>query len=327
MQLITHQAINTLRRNARSVVRELGLLKDAYFDIGVTLAERHLLIELSESASPTMKEIAEKLLIDKSSASRLIARAEKKGYLKATIGENDRRERRLELTKKGKETLKSFEAIAFQQTEQALTTLQSDEVEKLYQGVSLYAKALQNSRLKDKSTPDLNIEPFEELETALNLIPFSLKYEVALYEIFRDEVESYGQLPYQDSSFEIFRTEFCQKQLYISRNEKDKVTGAFFIKANSKGRGDHIANAVYLVAKAHRGQGIGTKLVKASLHLAKKAGFKAIQYNMVLSENHGAVRLYKRLGFQIIGTIADAAQNQDETTQDAHIMYRNLGDL
>jgi DNA-binding MarR family transcriptional regulator len=62
-------AINELRRNARSMVRELGLLNDAYFEIGVTLAERHLLIELTGSQAPTMGEIAERLLLDKSTSS------------------------------------------------------------------------------------------------------------------------------------------------------------------------------------------------------------------------------------------------------------------
>ena len=47
MKDLSIEAINELRRNARSVVRELGLLNDAYFEIGVTLAERHLLIELT----------------------------------------------------------------------------------------------------------------------------------------------------------------------------------------------------------------------------------------------------------------------------------------
>ena len=60
-------------------MRELGLLNDAYFDIGVTLAERHLLIELNRSPPPTMGEIAERLLLDKSTVSRLISKAVKKG--------------------------------------------------------------------------------------------------------------------------------------------------------------------------------------------------------------------------------------------------------
>lgn len=64
MKHLSDQKINLLRKNARSVVRELGLLNDAYFEVGVTLAERHLLIELSSCQEPlTAGDIAERLLL------------------------------------------------------------------------------------------------------------------------------------------------------------------------------------------------------------------------------------------------------------------------
>ena len=82
MKHLSDQQINSLRQNARSVVRELGLLNDAYFEVGVTLAERHLLIELSSSQEPlTAGDIAERLLLDKSTVSRLVAKAVKKGFI------------------------------------------------------------------------------------------------------------------------------------------------------------------------------------------------------------------------------------------------------
>src|SRR5258706_10620862 len=101
MKHLSDQKINSLRQNARSLVRELGLLNDAYFEIGVTLAERHLLIELSSCICPTMGEIAERLLLDKSTASRLIAKAVKKGYIKCSSDEKDKRKRFLHLTELG----------------------------------------------------------------------------------------------------------------------------------------------------------------------------------------------------------------------------------
>jgi putative acetyltransferase len=149
---ISSEEINLLRRNARSVVRELGLLNDAYFDIGVTLAERHFLIELSTCLYPTVGEIAERLLLDKSTASRLIAKAVKKGYVNYSSSENDKRKRFLEFTEKGKETLNAFEPIAFNQTKEALLTLTTEEIEAVYRGIALYAKGLKNSRLRNKVT-------------------------------------------------------------------------------------------------------------------------------------------------------------------------------
>ena len=133
-------------------MRELGLLNDAYFEIGVTLAERHLLIELTSLERPTAGEIADRLLIDKSTASRLIAKAVKKGYVKCSSDESDKRKRFLQLTEIGKKTLNAFEPIAFNQTKEALLTLTAEEIEIVYQGVSLYARGLKNSRLGKHSS-------------------------------------------------------------------------------------------------------------------------------------------------------------------------------
>src|SRR5688572_21442517 len=106
MQLITkeltQEKIDLLRKHARSVVRELGLLNDAYFGIGVTLAERHLLIELNGCTRPSFGEIAERLLLDKSTASRVIAKAVKKGYVSYVVDEKDKRKRLLQFTELGK---------------------------------------------------------------------------------------------------------------------------------------------------------------------------------------------------------------------------------
>lgn len=49
-----------------------------------------------------------------------------------------------------------------------------------------------------------------------------------------------------------------------------------------------------------------------------------MQFNMVLSQNTGAVKLYERLGFEIVGTIPNAIRNSDGTFQDGHIMHRKL---
>lgn len=152
MKSLSSEEVNLLRHHARIVVRELGLLNDAYFDIGVTLAERHLLIELSSCLYPTVSEIAERLLLDKSTASRLISKAVKKGYVKCSSDDNDKRKRFLQLTDKGKKTLNAFEPIAFNQTKDALLTLTDEEIEIVYQGMALYAKGLKSSRMRNKVT-------------------------------------------------------------------------------------------------------------------------------------------------------------------------------
>lgn len=340
MENLSAKEINLLRHNARSVVRELGLLNDAYFEIGVTLAERHLLIELTTCSCPTMGEIAERLLLDKSTVSRLIAKAIKKGYVKCSSDEKDKRKRFLHLTELGKKTLNTFEPIAFNQTKEALQTLTAEETELVHQGVALYAKGLKNSRLQNRACAEQPVKmiPLEgELveihkqlaKRGLTLTPFSQEDESGLYEIFRDVVDSGSQFPYECSSVQEFYRQFFAptSEVYVCRSATE-VVGGFFVRSNFPGRSSHIANAAYMIKSFYRGQGIGTLLINASLEIAKAMGFQAMQFNMVLSQNGAATKLYQKLGFNIIGTIPEAIRNPDGSYQDGYVLHRKLkGDL
>ncbi len=340
MTYLSDQSINLLRQNARSIVRELGLLNDAYFEIGVTLAERHLLIELASSKEPlTAKDIAERLILDKSTVSRLVAKAIKKGFITCTTDQQDKRKRFLQFTELGKHTLSAFEPIAFNQTKNALQTLSFEEIEIACQGIALYAKGLKNSRLQHSTPTPLtksidNIDSAEGLQKKLLQLGYTVdtcssEDKKALFAIFKEVVDSGCKFPYENSSAEEFQTRFFAptSQIYVCRSIKGEVVGCFYLKSNYSGRSGHIANAAYMIKSSHRNLGIGTLLVKASLHIAKNLNFLAMQFNMVLSENTVAIKLYKKLGFEIIGTIPSAIQNTDGSFQDGYTMYRRIDNL
>lgn len=331
MKNLLSKEIDLLRQNARSIVRELGLLNDAYFDIGVTLAERHLLIELTSCSCPTLGEIAERLLLDKSTVSRLIAKSVKKGYVKCFGDEADKRKRFLSLTELGKKTLNAFEPIAFDQTKNALLTLTEEEISLVHQGIALYAKGLKNSRLQNKIVPlsknkeETLIMPKQILD-GFTLRPFNQKDEKSLHNIFQEIVDTGNQFPYACNSIQEFHRQFLnpQSSVYVCESTSQEVVGGFYIRSNFSGRSNHIANAAYMVKSNYRGQGIGTFLINASLEIAKNLGFEAMQFNMVLSQNIKAVKLYEKLGFDIIGTIPKAIRNSDGTYQDGYIFHRKL---
>ncbi len=341
MENLSNEKVDLLRQNARSLVRELGLLNDAYFEVGVTLAERHLLIELSSCVCPTMGEIAEKLLLDKSTASRLIARAIKKGYIKPTLDAKDKRKRFLHLTELGRKTLDTFEPIAFNQTKQALLTLSPEEMEQVHQGISLYAKGLKTSRLRHYSSKVINnptatalmSENLGKIYAQLSqkgflLTSYKQEDENALYDIFRKVVDSGAEFPYESNSIQEFHRQFfvSKSEVYVCRSLNEEVIGGFYIRPNFSGRCSHIANAAYMIKESHRGQGIGTLLINASLEIAKSLGFTAMQFNMVLSQNTIALKLYAKLGFQIAGTLPKAIRNPDGSYQDGYVLFRDLID-
>lgn len=107
----------------------------------------------------------------------------------------------------------------------------------------------------------------------------------------------------------------------------EKISGTYIIKANFPGLGSHVANASYMVDPAAQGRGIGTAMGLHSLDEARQLGFRAMQFNLVVSSNTAAVHLWQKLGFAIVGTIPEAFKHQKLGFVDAYVMYRSLEEL
>ncbi len=103
-----------------------------------------------------------------------------------------------------------------------------------------------------------------------------------------------------------------------------KIIGAYLIKPNQVDRGSHIANASYIVDKNNRGIGAGKALALHSIAKAKELGYKAMQFNFVVSSNQSAVNLWKSVGFEIIGITPQAFNHQDLGYVDTYIMFKKL---
>ena len=103
------------------------------------------------------------------------------------------------------------------------------------------------------------------------------------------------------------------------------VAGTYILRDNQPGLGAHVANASFMVAADTRGLGIGRVMGEHALAEAKRLGYRAMQFNLVVSTNFAAVSLWKKLGFTVIGTIPDAFDHRGlGRLVDAHIMYRPL---
>ncbi len=107
--------------------------------------------------------------------------------------------------------------------------------------------------------------------------------------------------------------------------ERDgRLVGTYLLKANQPGLGNHVANCGYMVAPGARGQGIGEALCRHSLDLARALGFQAMQFNSVVSTNRGAIALWQRCGFAVVGTVPRAFRHPREGLVDIHVMHRLL---
>ena len=128
-----------------------------------------------------------------------------------------------------------------------------------------------------------------------------------------------------DSSKEKMLTYWCgQDKHTYDATVNSEVVGTFVIKDNPPDLGSHVANASYMTWPAATGQGVGRAMGEFSLVEAKQLGYKAMQFNIVVANNHTAVRLWEKLGFKIIGEITEAFNHKQFGLTNAFIMYRKL---
>ncbi|MEJ7935591.1 GNAT family N-acetyltransferase [Sphingobium sp. AN558] len=106
--------------------------------------------------------------------------------------------------------------------------------------------------------------------------------------------------------------------------EDGAVLGIFYIRANQSGGGRHVANAGYVTAQHATGRGVARRMCAASLDLARELSFSAMQYNLVISTNSRAVRLWQTMGFAIVGTLPKAFVHPEAGPVDAFVMHRLL---
>ncbi len=111
---------------------------------------------------------------------------------------------------------------------------------------------------------------------------------------------------------------------YVAVGPDEAILGTYYIKPNQPGLGAHVCNCGYIVAESARGQGIASRMCEHSQLEAVARGFLAMQFNLVVTTNAGAIRLWKRHGFGVIGTVPEAFRHPHHGLVDAHIMYKQL---
>ena len=111
---------------------------------------------------------------------------------------------------------------------------------------------------------------------------------------------------------------------FVAEGEQGQLLGSYYLKANQPGQGAHVCNCGYVVGAAARGKGIASAMCEHSQQEAIRMGFRAMQYNLVVSTNSGAVRLWQKHGFAIVGTLPQAFLHPSGGYVDAFVMYKSL---
>ncbi|MGS2615343.1 N-acetyltransferase family protein [Micromonospora sp. LZ34] len=102
------------------------------------------------------------------------------------------------------------------------------------------------------------------------------------------------------------------------------VLGSAKLVPNQLGPGDHVANASFMVAPAAAGRGVGRALAEHVLALARAEGYRAMQFNAVVSTNTRAVALWRSLGFEVVGRVPEGFRHPGLGFVDLLVMHRRL---
>jgi len=111
---------------------------------------------------------------------------------------------------------------------------------------------------------------------------------------------------------------------YVACSEKGTIIGTYMLKPNQPGLGSHVCNCGYVVSAEARGKGIASAMCEHSQGEAVRLGFRAMQFNLVVSTNEGAVRLWQKLGYHIAGTLPGAFNHTRRGYVDAFVMFKQL---
>jgi len=111
---------------------------------------------------------------------------------------------------------------------------------------------------------------------------------------------------------------------FVAEDVNGRLVGSYYMKPNQPSLGAHVANCGYIVAAEARGRGVATQMGEHSLAEAVRAGYRAMQFNLVVKTNEPSVHLWQKLGFEIVGALPGAFRHRELGYVDAFVMYKTL---
>lgn len=113
------------------------------------------------------------------------------------------------------------------------------------------------------------------------------------------------------------------KETFVAEDD-GVILGTYYLRQNQAGGGQHVCNCGYMTKAAASGRGIARRMCEHSQEHARLQGYRAMQFNFVVSTNERAVRLWQSLGFEIVGRLPAAFRHPSAGYVDALVLYKQL---
>lgn len=284
--------VRAVREASRRLVRELGFLSGTLAGTALPPSAVHALIEIGASGSLTNGDLCERLLLEKSSVSRMIGKLVAAGEVAAKADGSDGRVKPLSLTRKGRATLKSIDAFAEQQVIAALGQIPSQDRRTVRDGLAAYARALAASRTGTRSAPKLVIES--------GYRPGVIGRAVEMQARSYARLAGFGRFFESKLAAEMAafarRLEKPCNRLWAARRA-GKTVGTIAIDGEDLAEGRaHLR--WFIVEEGLRGGGIGWRLLAEAVAFCDGCGFREIEL-WTFRGLDAARRLYEAAGFAL----------------------------
>ena len=285
-----NEAIQPIRQAARQLVRELNLLDVQHCIDGFSFSECHLITELELMGQAAASELGERLVLEKSTMSRLVNGLLERRYIRSDQDPADGRRRLLSLTKTGQTGAGRINRYSNQQVASALDFVVDDEGEAIIGGLSRYAKALRYARI----SADYTIRPIRKTDNP------------AVGHIIRQVMTEYGAVgcsysiadPEVDLMYEAYPAPGAS---FLVIEQRGKILGCGGMGPLAEGDpGVCELRKMYLLPEM-RGTGLGNRLLSMILDAARDAGY-TLCYLETLEHMSQARHLYLRHGFGFVDT-------------------------
>ena len=317
--------VDQVRGFNRFYTRHLGLLDRGLLGSEFTLTEARILYELAHHDGSTATQIAEELAMDLGYFSRLMAKFERRRYLKRTRSSTDGRQSRIHLTEKGHSVFSPLNAAAREQISrmiQPMTPAQRDELLNAMQSVQrlleptitssssrsthaprpatsgLDASGLDASGL-DGSSPDASphtdAPPYILRPLQIGDIGQITQAQGVLYSREYGWDVTYEALVAEILSGFVKNFDARWDNAWVAERDNE-VIGSIFLVRNSAGLAR--LRLLYVDSSA-RGLGLGKRLVQECIDDAREKGYRT----MTLWTNDilvAARRIYAAAGFRLV---------------------------
>ncbi|PST87725.1 helix-turn-helix domain-containing GNAT family N-acetyltransferase [Photobacterium jeanii] len=275
---------NQLRQLSRQLVRQLGMLDNHCGQLAITPVQAHALIELWQ-APCTVNQMAAKLRVDKSNASRALAVLFNKGMVESRVNPDDKRSQLSALTAHGKETLDALNSQLNHDVSQFLAQMDEDEINQLERSLSRYSKSIHAAEKQHGYT----LRSLTALDnTAIATI---IRKVSAEYGLTADK--GYGVAdPTLDDMSQVYAA--ADSAYWVIEKDQRILGGGGVAPLAGEEKVCELQKMYFLPQL--RGKGLARALAVKALKFAREQGYRAC-YLETTAELGEAIALYESLGF------------------------------